>query len=246
MNRTALLIIAALIVLSATAHTQPAPKSQVPFIGCKSDGQIGPRRAPSGKFKTVAIAPEVARRLAYYKGAYGPGALAPRGWYCFETYGSSGQSLYVSPVPINSNLFSDSWKGFSGPAIELSEKYGDTSGRFEVAATVARLFPAHKQFVDKVIAEGIEPASSFPSGPYPSDKLAYRGSDVAEYLTPAEQDGLGTDSRLLKNGDPIRGVVILVGEEPNVVHLSARLQPAMSDLAPTIIQQVELDAKAAN
>jgi hypothetical protein len=219
-----------------TSHT-------VPFVGCKADGQVGPQPAPKGHSKTLSIPAEAAQNLAYYKGEYGPGVLAPRGWNCFEAYGSNGNTLYVSPDPINSAIFfSDHWHGFSGPAIQLSISVGDTSGRFEVAAIIARVFPAHRKFVRDVIAEKIEPASEFPFGPYPKDKLAYKGHDLVEYETPAQTDGLGTESRLLKNADPIRGVEILSGEELDLIHLHVRLSSDRVDLASTIIQQVEREA----
>ncbi len=82
----------------------------------------------------------------------------------------------MSPDPIDSKtLLSLDWKGFTGQAVQISVFSGGTSGRFQVAKIVARVFPAYKAFAQNVIAEGIEPASDFPFGPYPSDKLTYRG-----------------------------------------------------------------------
>jgi hypothetical protein len=216
---------------------------RVPFVGCKSDGQVGPVEAPQRQNKIVAITVESAQRLAYYKSEYGFGVLAPRGWYCFGTYGSNGSTLYVSPEPINPvDLFSTTWKGFTGPVIQISDEIGDTSGRFGVAKTIARVFPAYKAFVKSVIAEGIEPASSFPFGPYPNDKLTYRSKEIVEFQTPANIEGLGTDPWLQKNGDPIIGVAILMGQEHDLLQLSVRLPPKLTDLTSTIIQQVERDA----
>jgi hypothetical protein len=135
---------------------------------------------------------------------------------------------------------------FSSAVIEITDQYGGTSGRFGVADMIARVFPAHRAFVDAVtdeeVREGIHPPSSFPSGPYPKDKLTYRSKDLVEYETSAETEGLGTQSRLLKNGDPICGVAMLVGQTPDLVHLSVRLPLDVTDLAPLIIQQVERDA----
>jgi hypothetical protein len=219
---------------------QHVRSAQVPFVGCKSDGQVGPLKAPKGHSRTVSIPAEAAQRLAYYKGEDGPGVLAPRGWYCFETYGSSGSSLYVSPTPLNSAIvFADKWKGLSGAAIQLSVSIGDTSGRFEVASIIARVFPQHKAFVRKVIAEGIEPASDFHFGPYPNDKLTYKNKTLVEYQTPPQTEGLGTDSRLQKNLDSISGVEILTGEELSLISLAVRVPSNMGDLTTTIIQQVE-------
>lgn len=220
-------------------------RALVPFVGCASDGQVGPLKAPSGRSKPMAIPAEAAQRLAYYKAEDGFGVLAPKGWHCFGTYGSNGASLFVSPEPINrSDLFSTSWKGFPGPVIQISTVNGDTSGRFEVARIIARVFPDRKDFVEKVIAEGIEPASAFPSGPYPTDTLEYRGDGIVEFVTPPRKDGLGTASRLLKNNSPISGVAILFGEEPNLLQLSVRLPSVISDLtAQLIIAQAEQEAK---
>jgi len=45
---------------------------------------------------------------------------------------------------------------------------------------------------DGVITEGIEPASDFPFGPYPTDTLKYHGDVTVEFQTPANTKGLGT------------------------------------------------------
>lgn len=230
--------------IAATRNIQ-LPLVQVPFVGCKSDGQLGPLDAPTGTSKVVPIIAKLAQNLAYYQAAQGNGVLAPRGWYCFGTYGSNGDNLYVTPHPLEVKaLFSDTWSGVSGPAIQLSISYGGTSGRFEVAHIIARVFPARRAFVQSVIKEGIEPSSSFLFGPYPKDKLTYRSKEIVEYETQANAEGLGTNSRLQKNGSPISGVAILSGPltEPDLWHLSERFSPNLSDLSTTIIQQVERDS----
>jgi len=235
-----LLSVAQSITVSGSSQSQVV---RVPFVGCQSDGQVGPLKAPRGKSKAVSITAAAAQRLAYYQAEDGLGVLAPRGWYCFGTYGSAGSTLYVAPQPVNAaDLFSDQWSGFSGSAIEFASMIGDTSGRFTVARTIARVFPFHKAFVKNVIEEGIEPASSFPFGAYSKDKLVYRSKEIVEFQTPAETDGLGTDSYLLKNSSPICGVAILYGEELDLLFLSARLPAELVDLAPIIIRQVERDA----
>lgn len=219
------------------------------FIGCKSDGQVGPLDAPSGQApRVLRLSLAAARRLAYYKAQYGPGVLAPRGWHCFSTYGSNGSSLFVSPEAIDAaTFFSTAWKGFAGPAIQISVADGGTSGRFQVAKVIARVFPEHRQFVRDVIAEGIEPANSFPIGPYLQDKLVYRSKSVVEFETPANAEGLGTASRLQPNSSPIRGVAILLsGDDSSLIELSARLPVQDRDLTAAIIQQVESEAVRAN
>ena len=187
----------------------------------------------------------MAQRLAYYKSGYGPGVLAPRGWNCFSNYGSDGSNLFVSPDPINtSDLSSMDWKGFTGQVIEVSEMDGGTSGRFEVAKVIARVFPAYKTFAQNVIAEGFEPASDFPFGPYPSDKLTYRGKNIVEFETPADAQGLGTDSRLQANASPIDGVAIISGKYTDLVQLSARVPVSDADLIPAMVGQAEKEAAA--
>ena len=220
---------------------------RVPFVGCKSDGQVGPLKPPNGRSKAVSISAEAANKLAYYKAREGFGVLAPRGWYCFGTYGSNGSSVYVSPQPIStSDFFSGKWGGLTSSGVQLSFNYGDTSGRFEVARIIARVFPAYRHLVSEVIKEGIEPPSSFPFGPYPSDKLTYKGKNIVEFETPGNADGLGTNSWLKKNSTPINGSISLVyndGLMPGALSLSLRLSPNLSSLGPTIIQQTEWAAR---
>lgn len=191
------LLLAAQVFLAGQTTPQASAAStlvRVPFVGCESDV-----KAPNAPNEAVRAPGQAAQRLAYYKAEEGPGVLAPRGWHCFGTYGSNGTSLYVSPDSISrEQLFSTNWKGFTGPVIQVSSSLGDTSGRFEVAKIIARVFPAYKQFVESVIAEGIEPASSFPFGAFPRDHLRYISKRTVEFETLANADGLGTTSRLQK------------------------------------------------
>jgi hypothetical protein len=221
------------------------PVVHVPFLGCASDGQVGPLAAPKGIEKVVQVDARAAQRLAYYRAEYPPGVLAPQGWYCFGVYGSNGSIVFVSPQPIKTaDLFSTTSVGFTGPAIQGSYRNGDTSGRFEVAQVMARVFPAQKAFVQRVIDEGIEPASDFPFGPFPKDKLILQSDRIVEYQTPPHSEGLGTLSRLRANDLPINGVEILQGDTPNLVSIRVRLPPDMIDLTSPIIHQSEIDNPA--
>jgi hypothetical protein len=229
----------------ATPTAMNKVMNMIPFVGCASDGQTGPLAAPTGKSEAMAIPAAAAQRLAFYKAEYSAGVLAPRGWHCFSIYGSDGANLFVSPDAIDSKaMFSPDWKGFAGQVIEISVSSGGTSGRFQVAKVIARVFPAYKQFAQNVIAEGIEPASDFPPGPYPSDKLTYRGKSVVEFETPANTAGLGTDSRLLPNASPIDGVAMITGTDTDLVQLSARISGRDRDLIAVIVKQVESGAAA--
>jgi len=147
--------------------------------------------------------------------------LAPRGWYCFGSYGSGGDALFVSPQPIDTtNTFSSVRRGIAGPAIAISRRFGDTSGRFDVAEIIARVFPTYRAFVTGVIEMFDLPAGSFTFGPYPEDKRAYKSNTVVEYSTPAQADGLGTYSWLKKDASPSDGVAILIGQPPDLLLLS--------------------------
>jgi hypothetical protein len=52
--------------LGQDSTPKPAAVS-VPFVGCPSDGQAGPQKAPTGKNPILSIPVEAAERLAYYK-----------------------------------------------------------------------------------------------------------------------------------------------------------------------------------
>ena len=225
---------------------QKGAGAHVPFVGCASDGQVGPVEAPKRAEVGVQINAKAAQRLAYYQSESSLGVLAPRGWFCFGTYGSNASNLFVTPQPIKrDDLFSTTWGEFTGPAIQASKIYGGTSGRFEVARVMARVFPAQKAFVEQVIKEGLEPASDFPSGPYPQDKLISQSDRIVEFETPPHAEGLGSKTSLLRaNCDPISGVVILQGEAPDLLFLGVRLPSGTHDLTPYIIQQIELDNAA--
>src|SRR5260370_2555221 len=84
---------------ASPANQSHRPMVRVPFVGCASDGQVGPLKAPKGTSKVLPISPEMALRLAYYKAEQGAGNLAPRGCHYFGTYGSNADNLYPSPKP---------------------------------------------------------------------------------------------------------------------------------------------------
>ncbi len=187
----------------------------------------------------MAVDPGEAQRLAYYRTAHGSGVLAPRGWYCYGRYGSDGISLFVAPRPIRrDDLFGTNWTGFAGPVVQIDDLFGNTSGRYEVADVIARVFPTHRAFVRNVIDSFSQTADQFTFAPYPNDKLIVQNDRVVEFQTPAHSDGLGTMSRLKANDDPIDGVAILEGKTPDLLMLRVRLPREKRDLAPVIIQDL--------
>ena len=129
-------------------------------------------------------------------------------------------------VAPSGNLASAASSRLSGMAVVATFDNGGTSGRFEVAKYAARLFPEEEQtFIAGVIAEGIEPKSDFPSGPYPADKTTYKNARLVEFETPANKDGLGTSDRLQKNAQPIYGMAALKDspDGPNFFLVTIRL-----------------------
>lgn len=218
--------------------------ASVPFMGCISDGPSERREAPKATSISVPITSIAAQALAYYQSAEGLGVLAPRGWFCYGVYGSSGDALFVGPHPIDGGMIGRS--GFAGTVIEISHTLGNTSGRFEVAKTIARVFPAFKLSAYNLL-EGFDWAtSSLAFGPYPKDALTYKSNRVVEYKTPPQADGLGTHSSLKKNGNPIAGVAMIVGQTPDLLLLSVRVPSEFSELTSAIVRQVERDAETSN
>lgn len=223
------------VLLSAAALATAAGATPVPFVGCRSDGQLGPQ-APPRKGRMPDVSPSAAPALAFYAMHDGTAVLAPRGWHCFGAYGSNGSTLLVTPRPVDWKAFiSDA--GFRGPAVQLSLTFGGTSGRFEVAEIAARAFPAARDFVAEVEAEGMND-KPLPRGPYPADKRTYRGPYQLLFTTPAGQKGLGTRSKLVPDALPIDGVEWLhPGDDMDLTSLAARLPPAQRALVAEIIRQ---------
>lgn len=234
--------VAALAMASHSLFAQTSAVS-VPFVGCPADGQAGPVEAPEGKNVIVNATTDAASKLAYYSSRPPAGVLAPRAWHCFGVYGSSGGVIFVTAGPIDYTIASAIFQsGLPGNAIVFDSTMGGGSGATLIAKVIARAFPKYRAFV-KGVQEGYNmPASAFPSGPYPTDKLVYRTPRMVEFRTPAHALGLGTDAWLKKGDAPIDGVAILVGDTWDLLMLSVRLPRELAALAPVIIHQTELDA----
>jgi hypothetical protein len=240
-------LLALTICLSSSASSQTRPQKQdrelpnvrVPFVPCKSDGQVGPVEAPKEVEKVIRIDPSVAQKLAYYESAVAPGVLAPRGWFCFGAYGSSGSTFFVKPEPIDED---DPFPlpEIKGRVVKIDSTWGQSSGRIEVAQVIARVFPKHVDFVKGVI--DLFDLSEITYGPYPTDKLTYRSDEVVEYVTPPNSSGLGTRNLIKPNNESVGGVAILQGPDPDLLLLTVRLPPDMRALKSQIIQQVEREA----
>jgi hypothetical protein len=118
--------------------------SVIPFVGCPSDGQVGPLSAPTGRPIKTQLPQQVALQLALFQSAQGLSVLGPRDWRCVGIYGSGGESLIVTPQKIPATmLFSNAGAG-TKPAVALGRRDGGTSGRDSVARIISRVFPAHR------------------------------------------------------------------------------------------------------
>jgi hypothetical protein len=228
----------ALLALVSAGGAAAAGPARVPFVGCASDGQQGPQRAPLSRrappaSAVPAVPAAVVPQLAYYdSGVFG--VLAPRGWHCFGLEGSNGSILIVTPERHGARDLLQRMRPLRGPAVQLSLRLGDTSGRFEVARVIARAFPAYMDFARRVAAEGI--GDPLPRGPYRTDRMVQLGPNAVGYTTPAGREGLGTDSRLAANGRPIDGLAVIAPEGGvNLIKIDVRLPAAQAGLATPIL-----------
>jgi hypothetical protein len=225
---------------SSPAQSQyKGTESGVPFVGCNSDGQVGPKHAPKSR-RTPVLPSNLARQLAFYAASDGPGVLAPRGWHCFGVYGSSGTGLLVAPEKLDSHDFF-SGKQFSteGNAVELTYEYGGTSGRWGVAKAIARYFPRRRDFI-KNNFQGLE-VGPLPSGPYPRDSLSQRTNKSVRYVTPPRTKGEGTAWMLAPSTQSVDGLLMLVNDpdEPDIFRVNVRLPDKYRGLTANILQNAK-------
>jgi hypothetical protein len=147
----------------------------------------------------------------------------------------------ISPRPIKRDeVFSANWHGPVGPAVEVDDIDGGTSGRFEVAQVIARVFPAQRAFVQNLIDLIDQPSSTYQYGPYPKDKLILQADRLVQFRTAPHAEGLGTMGRLKASDDPIDGFAMLQGKNPDLLMLRVRLPREQRDLARVIIQELLL------
>ena len=241
MNGAWLRLAVSLVTIAGTSAAAAPPRetlASVPFVGCSSDGQVGPRPAPKQVRSTPKLESSIARKLVFYAGQ-DLGVLAPRGWHCLELYGSSGSTLIVTPKQHDQDLFE--WKNkIKTDAVELVLTLGGTSGRFEVADVGARLFPLTRPLVRRVRGEGIIPVK--PVEVTKGDRILSQSTTRVEFSTDAGSRGLGTRSRLGPTSDSITGALILVpNEDFDLVTLNVRLRSSQHQLASAIVHATETD-----
>jgi len=230
-------------LVTVPSHAQhKAAAMRVPFVGCRSDGQVGPRRAPKAR-NTPVLPSDVAKQLAYYAASDGPGVLAPRSWYCFGVYGSNGSGLVVTPKKlIPAAFFKQPQFRTKDYGVELAYDYGGTSGRWAVAEAIARYFPRHRDFIQHNF-QGLE-IGPLPSGPYPDDRFTQRTDKLVQYITPPMTKGAGTTWVLAPSAQPVQGLAMLVNESdgPDLYRVNVRLPHAYSSLATVILASARREA----
>jgi len=229
----------ALVSAPGHAQLQKGITTRVPFVGCRSDGQLGPQRAP--KVRHTPILPlDAAQQLAFYAASDGLGVLAPRGWHCFGVYGSNGSGLVVTPEKlVPGEFFKQHQFSTKGYGVELTYDYGGTSGRWAVAEAIARYFPRHRSFIQQNF-QGLE-VGPLPSGPYPHDSFARRTDTLVQYTTPPMAQGSGAVWVLAPSTEPVEGLSMLVNESdgPDLLRVNVRLPRAYRALAKTILGNAE-------
>lgn len=234
----------ALIAVSVPANARAESRAlvSVPFIGCMFGGQMGLEPAPK-RHATPRLPANIAGRLAYYEVADRIGVLAPRGWRCFGSGGSNGSFLFVWPERLGPRKFLTYPTRWRASGIEFAVSFGGTSGRWSVAAAIARYFPAYRNFLTSAF-EGLD-RGPLPSGPYPGDRLGRRSASFLRYTTPPHAKGEGTAWTLAPSADPIEGLAMLTGptSEPDLLNVRVRLPARDRDLAAVILANAEADQR---
>jgi hypothetical protein len=206
-------LIASLSSFAAAAHPASAQSGlrAPPFVGCATDGQQGPQPPPSHPDRTPSLPPRLAARLAYYSTG-DMGVLAPRGWRCIGLVGSNGGFLVVTPEAHSAEDFISGAAKVRGKAVQLAIVDGGTSGRFQVARIAPAYFRQGAAFARQVAREAraVGGVSSKPMRPYPRDRLLRRTKTEVVGETPPGRKGLGTESHLVPNGDPILAAALLI------------------------------------
>jgi hypothetical protein len=233
-TRYALRLLTIALTLAIFTMGQTAAPA-LPFVGCISYGQAENLEAPKGVSVKRPHGWHDVGNLAYYKSAE-IGLVAPKGWNCEGYSDSSGWGMFLSPEPIKGE---PRWPNFKGPAIDFQHISGENGfGHSQIAEAVSRVFPTFRTWAVRSM-EGFD--THLPRGPYPTDRLSYRGSRVVEFETPPQRKGLSNDfSRIVPNDKPTFGVAILIGNPPqHLLVLSIRLPNELQSLLPLIVKDVE-------
>jgi hypothetical protein len=216
---------ALLLAASVSAH--------VPFVGCPADGQVGPIDAPRPQ-PMPAVPRAAAAALAWYVSREAA-VLAPRGWHCFEVYGSDGYWLFVAPEALRYDRLRADGPGLRGPVVVLSYAYGGTSGRWMVADHIARYFPRYRGFIRQIREMGLQ-FDAVPTGPYPGDRILSRTATRIRLVTPAGARGEGSTAFLAPSPLPTESLIMLdPASEMDATTVRVRLPRSQAGLGAAIL-----------
>jgi hypothetical protein len=179
----------------------------------------------------------LAGELAYFRAEHGLGVFGPRGWSCRSWTGSSGKLLLVTPKPLPPPYFP--LPAISGPAVLMQTTDGTDVGRFHLALVAERLFPLlGRDIIDRVRQEHLIADASFDTEPYPDDRVEDLSDRLVEYTTAGGHSGLGTDTLLEPNDQPIRGLTTLNPEvlTDALTEFRIRLGAPMAPVEEAIIE----------
>lgn len=230
----------ALVLLFAAQapHALAAPASAtstIPFVGCIETGPTiddGSWTAPVGKPLVTILPPAIAAHLAVYASNWSA-VLAPRGWACRSTVTPlKGVAMIVAPEVTTAGPM----EILRGPAVIAWNDQSDST----VGAYAGRYFPEHvaplaaNQTVGAAPPPGLMPR-------YATDKISDRGDLVLQYLTPAHDAGLG--SQTSQGGSlpnlPSYGLLALSNlprGEGGIVNITVRLPTELAFLHSAIIK----------
>jgi hypothetical protein len=219
---------------SLSAQT-PETGQRVPLVAC-TNGQMA-AKPQTGQSLPVPLDQRTVALIAYYGAAHTPGVYGPTGWHCQAWFGSNGSILVVTPKPMTPPYFP--LPVVTGPAVMIQTSGGQSSGRFHVAIVAAQLFPLlGGEFITHVRQEHLIPDSAFDLEPRPDDQLRYLSDRLAQYTTPQNRAGLGTDGMFEVSNLPIRGLTILnLADDTNtLIEFRVRVPAGLSAVAKAIVQ----------
>ena len=222
---------AQLVARSALAATM------VPFVGCVGDMDSP---APTGAPKSVEIDPSAGSSLAYYAGAdWDPGALAPRGWHCAVSVGSSGVSLEILPPDTNC----DSGSIINPRGYGVVYRSTDASGNWNPLDRKAWLFPdmAKREFAklrsDPSTRDSVENPAKQHFGPYPGDNIKFVTGDTVKFSTSNRRSEIADDCFAAFSGR-VWGVARV--SEDSFDLITFRLPPGFAKRAAALVDAAEV------
>lgn len=236
---------------TTTAGSNPAAQTRVevdiPSVACSVDGQTGPRTPSVLATAKALLTPSIAAQLSVYSdGSFY--VLAPRGWRCVESYGSSGVHLRVIP---GGSAFTDAQiraGNITAQAVTVDYWTGDTSGRFEVAGVGAPLFQNLVQLATQ-LQSGF-PTVRIRTSPWVGESLEIVTTALARYQDPPNTSGTGTnETGLSVSAVAISGFVRQVPSghspeaPPNLIVLAVRLEATNAVLVSPIAADFEERSK---